>query len=117
MTQPLRIRANDVFSVVVPDGIDPSDERRQPELHRLLDKQAKLWVWAQWANGGAPQDIEFAISEWLITREVWQVDEFLSKHDCAECRAGSERSKAFLRANPGKWVAMANLTYVEVWPA
>jgi hypothetical protein len=118
MTQPVRkVTRNDVFACVVPDDIDPGDAAQQPALYAELDRQAKVWVWAQWANGGPPLDVDVATSEWLITCDVWRVDEFQPAHDCEECRAGNEKSKAFLRANPGRWIAMANLTYTEVWPA
>jgi hypothetical protein len=106
---------NDVFAAVVPDDIHPS-AGLSPALYAAMDQMARRWVWAQWADGGAPLDIEFAASDWLITDKVYAVDQFQPAHDCQECRSGNEKSKAFLRANPGRWIAMANLTYVEVWP-
>jgi hypothetical protein len=109
--------SNDVFAAAVPSDIDPSDEAQAAQVLTFLDETARAWVWSQWlATGERPLDIEFAASEWLVTRDVWRVDEFQPAHDCQECRSGNDKCKAFLRANPGSWVAMANLTYVEVWP-
>lgn len=106
---------NDVFCAAVPEDIDPADESKRAALLAQLDVMAKQWVWHQWAGSTPPKDVTFAASQWLITKHVWQVDEFQPAHDCEECRAGNEKAKEFLRSNPGRWVAMANLTYTELW--
>lgn len=51
-----------------------------------------------------------------FTRDVWEVDAAQPAHDCQECRAGNERAKAFLRANPGKWIGLATVMYSVEWP-
>ena len=111
-----RHTADDVFAAAVPEHIDPTDDIAGQVLTTWLDRVARAWVWAQWQPRNRPQDIEFATSTWMITCEADQVDEFQPAHDCVECRAGNDKAKAFLRANPGRWVAMANMTYTEVWP-
>lgn len=111
-----RVESNDVFAAGVPEDIDPTDDAQRTQLLAYLDEVARQWVWNQWAAAGQrPTDVEFAVSEWMITNKVFKVDEFQPAHDCEECRRGNETCKAFLRANPGRWVAMANMTYVEVW--
>lgn len=111
-TRTSRIEQDDVFCVAVPEGIDPADwATLQPQLEAL----ARLWVHRQWQGVPGPAAIKFADSDWLVTDNPDDVDKFQPAHDCVACLAGNDRAKAFLTANPGRWVAMANLHYTEVW--
>lgn len=110
-----RHTADDVFAAAVPDDLDPTDPSQRLQLLAHLDQLAREWVWAQWRTGPRPRAIEFAVSHWLITSDSSKVEEFQPAHDCVACRAGNDQSKAYLKANPGRYVAMANLRYTEIW--
>lgn len=112
-----RHTSNDVFAAAVPPNINPDDDNQREQLLTYLDGVARDWVWKQWPTGERPVEIEFAASEWLITSDPDKVELFQPAHDCAACRAGNDQCMAYLKANPGAWVAMANMTYVEVWPS
>lgn len=113
-----RLLQNDVFVAAVPEHIDPGNPEQRSQLLAELDMVARRYVHQQWAGQRRrPMDVEHAQSEWLITCKREQIDGFQPAHDCAACRAGHDQADAFLRENPGRWVAMANLTYTEVWPA
>lgn len=112
---PTEKTSNDVFAAAVPEDIDPSDPAQTERLLAELDNVAKQWVWRQW-HGSRPIMVTFAESQWLITNKIEKVDDFQPAHDCAACLAGNDQMKAFLAENPGRWVAMANMTYTEIWP-
>lgn len=109
-----RVQQDDVFCAKVPDGIDPADKGQRALLILWLEQQSRFWVAAQWGGAG-PARIEYLPSEWLITCTVADVDGFQPAHGCAACLAGNDQARAFLAANPGRWLAMANLRYVEYW--
>ena len=107
---------SDVFVCGIPKEVDTTDPMHNVTLLAHLEKLARDWVWRQWGPGEArPIDIEFHVTDWLITDEIDKVDEFQPAHDCAACLAGNDQAKAYLREHPGRWLAMANMTYTEVW--
>lgn len=110
-----RHECDDVFAALVPEGIVPTDGPIVAPLIQWLNQVARQWVENQYVPGQAPLRIEHGEADWLITNKVYEVDEFQPAHDCEECRSGNERAKAFLRENPGRYLAMANLKYTEVW--
>lgn len=99
----------DVFAMAVPEGVDPAD----PDLVPKLEALARAYVVRQYQV--APKALLFDTIDWLVTAEPADVEKFQPAHDCAACRAGNDQSLAFLRQNPGRYVALGNLTYTEVW--
>lgn len=108
-----RIKQHDVFAAVVPEGVDLTD---RASLLVLLDDVARSYVHKQWQGRRRPLRIEFATSQWLITSEPGDVEQFQPADGCAACLSGNDQSIAYLRDNPGRSIAMANLVYTEVWP-
>jgi hypothetical protein len=110
------VESQDVFCMALPEDVDPTDAATMEWLPSMLNHQATRWISAQWEGAGpAPIGVQLTRTDWLITDKVFEVDEFQPAHDCEECRSGNEKAKAFLRANPGAFLAMANLWYAEVW--
>ena len=103
----------DVVCLAVPEDIDP--ERDQ--MSEFMTAMAEQSVWFQYERDGAqkPDAIFFESIDWLITKNPADVEKFQPAHDCAACRAGNDQSLAYLKANPGRWIAMGNLTYREEW--
>ena len=106
---------DDVLALAVPAHLDPADPAQRERLGLLLVVQAERTVWAQWPPGRGPRAIAFAAIEWCFADRIEQVEAFQPAHDCPACRAGNDRAEAFLRANPGRWVALANLHYTVEW--
>lgn len=108
-----RVHTRDVFAAVVPQGIDTTNLQEViPELFPL----AQAYVAAQWRYvTPRPVLVENLDADWLITNRLSEVEEFRPVHDCAACRAGNDQVAAFLRENPDRFVALANLQYTEVW--
>lgn len=90
-----------------------------PETRAIIDWMdglARSRVSAQYTIIRPAPELEFDATRWLVTADPAQVEEFQPAHDCEECRAGNIKAKAFLRNNPGRAVALGNITYTEVWP-
>lgn len=104
----------DVFAVAVPEAIDVADPAVREELPTFLSQMAINTTWRQY--GDQKPKLEFREIDWLITKDPADVEAFQPAHDCAACRAGNDQSLAFLRDNPDRYVALANMSYVEVWP-
>jgi hypothetical protein len=110
----------DVICLAIPEGIDPEEclygaglEVRERFIERLT-QMAQEQVWTQWP-GEQPESVDWEYVEWMITREIEDVQDFQPAHDCAECRLGNVRAEMFLREFPGRWIAMGNLTYTANW--
>ena len=103
----------DVFAMVVPETFDPAQPEDRARLVAKLGPLAESYVARQYQK--APRALLFEKIDWLITQDPADVEKFQPAHDCAACRAGNDQSLAFLRENPGRWVALGNLTYTEVW--
>lgn len=110
-----RIQQDDVFCVAVPEGVDPTGTPNWAVLRPWLEAMARLWVRRQWQGVPGPVAIEFGDSDWLVTDNPDDVEKFQPAHDCVACLAGNDQAKAFLAEHPGRFVAMANLHYTEVW--
>jgi hypothetical protein len=54
-------------------------------------------------------------TEWTITDDPADLVDFEPIHDCDRCRDGKSSAIEFLTANPGRWIALGNMTYMEVW--
>jgi hypothetical protein len=63
-----------------------------------------------------PQAVLLDRTDWLITNQPDEVERFQPAHGCARCRAGKDQARAFLAEHLHRYVALANLTYREVWP-
>jgi hypothetical protein len=100
----------DVFAVTLPPDMDPHD----PDVRRRLTLVAKSLTWDQYLIA-RPEALRFWPINWLITNDADEADAFQPAHDCPTCRAGADQMRAFLRANPGRYVVLGNLRYVEVW--
>lgn len=107
----------DVFAATVPAEVDPTDDAQFKKLIRWLDLVAKAYVHKQWdGQAERPLQIKHLVSDWTVTDKPEEIEQFQPAHDCAACRAGNDQAEAYLRENPGRWVALANLHYIEVWP-
>jgi len=108
----------DVLCLGVPAEINPRDYLDRPTLQKALgealSRQAVQAVWAQWKDP-VPKDVKFESIDWLITNRQADIDAFQPAHDCADCWMGNLQAEEFLKTNPGRWVAMANLTYTVTW--
>lgn len=100
----------DVFAVTLPQDMDPHD----PTITHRLRTMAWRLTYAQYEAPG-PLALRFDPIDWLITTDADEADAFQPAHDCPTCRAGADQMRAFLRANPGRYVVLGNLRYVEVW--
>lgn len=110
------VRTAEVFAAVVSEDVDPSDPEQRTTLIKELSAVANAYVMRQWVGKRErPVTIRDMISEWAITSEPDEVQAFQPAHDCAACRAGNDQAMAYLRDNPGRWVALANVHYTEVW--
>jgi hypothetical protein len=112
----------DVICLSVPEEIDPVAYRAHPDRQvwemfiRKLSDLAMTTVWAQWPDH-PPVDVKFKSMTWLITNLVADVEDFQPDHDCPDCWAGNRKAELFLLSHPGRYVAMANISYVPIWKA
>lgn len=106
----------DVFAASVPPNVDPSDDAQLARLLQYLDLIAKAYIHKQWDGAREkPVKITHLVSDWTVTDKPEEIEAFQPAHDCAACRAGNDQAEAYLREHPGRWVALANLHYIEVW--
>lgn len=112
-------QVEDVACLVIPEHIDCTDPEVLAELPQRLELQVLASIGAQYRNQGKvpPKVVVTDELRWLITNDPEDVEAFQPAHDCEECRKGNEATKEFLLANPGRWVAMSNMTYREIFPA
>lgn len=110
-----RVPIQDVFAAAVPDQYDLQNGDTMKMMPFILEKQAIKQTWAQYTGYEKPAALEFNQIDWLITKEPSDVEKFQPAHDCPACRAGNDQALTFLRENPGKYIALANISYVEVW--
>jgi FMN phosphatase YigB (HAD superfamily) len=103
---------SDVFAAAVPEKFDLSNPEQFPAIHALMNQLAEVTTLGQYRR--RPKALLFAPTEWLVTSDPADIERFQPAH-CEECRAGNERALEFLRANPGRAVALGNLSYREVW--
>lgn len=111
-----RTPIQDVFAMVVPARLDMEAPDVREETMAVLQNLAVATTWKQYADCEVMPELEFEEIDWLITKDPADVEAFQPAHDCAACRAGNDQSLAFLRDNPGRYIAMANIGYIEVWP-
>lgn len=106
----------DVFCAAVPDNINPADPLQYGLLVTQLDRVALKYTARQWdQQHRRPLEIRNFTSEWFVTASEDDIEKFQPAHDCAACRAGNAQAAAFLRDNPGRYIALANLSYTEIW--
>lgn len=86
-----------------PEDIDP----------KVLERQVYLLIIRQYER--PPMALLIDPIDWLITSDLAQVELHQPAHDCEECRKGNERAREFLAENPGRRIALGNVTYTEVW--
>ena len=116
MTEPVQ----DVLCLAIPAQIDPvlyvnhEDKSIQEAFIDSLTKEAYQSVWHQWPTD-PPVRVDWDAIDWLITRDAEDVSKFQPAHDCPDCWMGNLQAEEFLRANPGRWIAMANISYTPVW--
>lgn len=110
-----RETVQDVMCLAVPDYVDPSNEVSRAFFVPTLDILTRKLTTRQYEHHPVPPELEFEKVDWLITKDPADVEKFQPAHDCAACRAGNDQSLAFLRENPGRYIAMGNLTYTEIW--
>lgn len=110
-----RVPVQDVVCLAVPDYADPTDEVSRAFLIPTLDILARKLTARQYEHLPKPPELEVATVDWLVTKDPADVERFQPAHDCAACRSGNDRSLAFLRDHPDRYIAMGNLSYTEVW--
>lgn len=107
------LTVEDVFACSIPDDMAPDD----PVVKSYLTIQARAATWRQYGAPAIPLDIRFEPIEWLVTNNADEADAFQPSHDCVTCQAAADQIRAFLAEHPDRWIALGNLTYIEVWPA
>lgn len=110
------VQVQDVMALVVPDYADPADEVSRAFLVPTLDILARKMVARQYVHHPVQPEVRMEVIDWLLTRDPEDVEKFQPAHDCAACRAGNDQALAQLREHPDQWIALANITYTEVWP-
>lgn len=113
MPETREIEIKDVLAAVVPEHLDASTPESRAALLPDLYQLAVDRIVAQY--GGNPPTLIIDDLDWLITDRPEDVEKFQPAHDCAACRAGNDQSLAYLREHPGRFIALGNLTYREVW--
>lgn len=115
----------DVFFTLIPEDIDPAAMGRkygiEPTPHAsmiaAMARIANEYIVRQYENLAVkPLSVTDIQSKWAFTDQVDEVEAFEVGDNCAECRHGIEACVQLLLSNPGRWVAMAELEYVVVWP-
>jgi hypothetical protein len=101
---------DDYVILAVPDDVDTDD----PEVRQKLDDQAQIQIYGQYRKR-RPKALLLDDIDWLITSDPDDVERHQPAHDCANCKAGNRKAQEYLRANPGKRLALGNLHYVEIW--
>lgn len=102
----------DVVALAMPEDIDPLRDQYLEWLNAIASQS----VWRQWENDSRrPDAIHVDHIDWLVTTNVEDVEEFQPAHDCPTCRAANDQIIAYLKDNPGKYIAMGNMTYREEW--
>lgn len=104
----------DVIALAVPEAYPMGDPEAQRLLPEVLNDIAIKQIERQYV--GRTLELEIQRIDFLITTDPAQVELWQPAHDCAACRAGNDQSLAFLKANPGRYIALGNLTYEERWP-
>lgn len=102
------VTVEDVFACSIPDDVAPDD----PAVKSYVTIMAQRSTLAQYSGDVV---LRFEPVEWLITNNPDEAAAF-SAHDCPTCQAGADQIRAFLNEHPDRWIALGNLTYVEVWP-
>jgi hypothetical protein len=105
----------DVVCLAVPAKIDPTNPAIAAVIPSMLTSMAEASIGLQYTGRRAPDKIELDQIDWLITSNREDVEKFQPAHDCAACRAGNDQALAFLRENPGRFIAMGNMKYRETW--
>ena len=103
----------DVMCLSIPEEIDPTLYLPDPGLRAAfltkLTQLAHQTVWAQWPTEKPAVEIEEL--DWMVTQAIADIEAFQPAHDCADCWMGNLKAEAFLKEHPGRWIAMANITY------
>ena len=100
----------DYFIAVWPEDVPITD----PDTLNQLMATAIKYVWAQYVR--PPADIRFEAVSWLFTDDPDEIERCQPAHECSQCRDGNLQAQEYLRENPGRTLALADLKYVEVWP-
>jgi len=100
----------DYVIFTIPDEADMTD----PAVLNHLNDQALYQVWGQYTKR-RPRALTLDPIDWLITGDADDVERHQPAHDCETCKAGNRQAQEYLRANPGKRLALGNLSYVEIW--
>jgi hypothetical protein len=106
----------DTIALTIPNQLnDLSGEATREVALAELNEQTISWVWRQYRGRARPLAIEKYSVDWLLSDSLEDVDGFKLAHDCAECRAGVAKARAWLAEHPGRHVALGNVRYTEVW--
>lgn len=105
------VHIDDVFAALVPEGADYTTDEVKDRLSVMVHDQ----VWHQWPREERPVEVQFEKIDWLVTQDPADVERFQPAHDCEACRQGNARIRTFLIENPGRWVVLGNMHYVEIW--
>ena len=105
----------DYFIAVWPEGVPVDDPVTLNNLMALAVQK----VYDQYTGDAPPVtkplDVRITAIAWLFTSDPEEVERSQPAHDCEECKAGNRRAQEYLRANPGRTLALADMTYVEEW--
>ena len=91
----------------------PADTVVDEQMLAGLTAKAQAQILGQYRK--PPRALLVEPIDWLITSDPAEVERHQPAHDCAACRAGNDRARAFLAEFPDRRVALGNLRYTEVW--
>ena len=93
--------------------VEPDASIDTPGLKERLNVAADRMIVAQY-KGKRPTAILLR-TEWIITSDWRDVEQYQPDHDCAQCRAANDQAIAFLKEHPEERLALGNLHYEEIW--
>lgn len=111
---PREVPVQDVIALGVPSGMNPEEPANRDRVVAYLTRVAQVSIVRQYKV--RPTALLLDEIDWLITNDADEATQFQPAHDCAACIAGTDQAVAFLREHPDGYLALANLSYTEVWP-
>lgn len=110
----------DVVCLKVPgrwhdDAVKHAAGEDTPQFMDELINIARNTIMAQYVGNPKIMSLVNITTEWLITSDLAEIEDFQPGDGCPACIAGNDQARAFLREHPDRYVALGNLVYTEIW--